>query len=108
MGNELGAVLKDACEKHDIHIIHRIISEMNIGGEFEHWNDIANSFFNLESDYTHPKITNLCNEILHTIRDYLYNRLVDADEKTNLALQILQMMLCGSESNPWPQLRFES
>ena len=108
MGNGLGVVMKEACEKRDIHTIHRIISEMNIGGEFEHWNDIANSFFNLESDYKHSKITNLCNEILHTIRDYLYNRPVDTDEETILALQILQMMLCGSESNPWPQLRFES
>ena len=39
--------------------------------------------------------------------DYLYNRPVDEDEETNLALQILQMMLCGSESNPWPRLQFE-
>ena len=108
MAYGVGVVLKEACAKQDINTIHRIISEMNTGGAFEHWNDIANSFFKLESEYTHNKITNFCNEILHTIRDYLYNRPVDQDEETNLALQILQMMLCGSESNPWPRLQFEN
>ena len=108
MSNGLGVILKEACDKQDIHTIHRIISEMNIGGAFEHWNNVANSFFNLETDYTHNKITDLCNDILNTIRDYLYNRPVDEHEETNLALQILQMMLCGSESNPWPRLQFEN
>ena len=105
MNNELGVELKGACDKGDIHTIHRIISEMNVDGAYDDWRDIANGFFNLELD-DNNKFPDLCNEILRTIRDYLYHRPVDSDKETILALQILQMMLCGSEANPWPGLRF--
>lgn len=107
MSNELGMVLKEACDNSDIHTIHRIISEMNMDGAFDHWRDIANGFFNLDLD-DNNKFPNLCNELLRTIRNYLYDRPVDANKKTNLALQILQMMLCGSEANPWPRLQYET
>ncbi len=107
MDSQEGNLLKQACNKHDIHTIHRIISKMNKDGAWKGWNDIANGFFNLESAESRTKRVNLCNEILRAIRDYIYYRPVDNDEETNLALQVLQMMMCGSESNPWPYLQFE-
>lgn len=107
MGDQEGEALRQACDKHDIHTIHRIISKMNKDGDWKNWNDIANSFFNLESSELRTKRTDLCNEILRTIRDYLYHRPVENNEETNLALQVLRMMLCGSEDNPWPPLQFE-